>query len=157
MPTFYDTHNTRISFSTNEVELWLRRLRILYQIDKGRNYGDVIDYILSILQFIPAPLLLPLVHITMDTYSIDEIMLNDIARARMYMLEEWAADGHSDRPVKLTEFYRTLSPSALITVQQTTAASTKMTDDEQNSGQVTISTMPDFEEPAAPFDSNFAD
>jgi hypothetical protein len=72
------------------------------------------------------------------------------------MLEEWAADGHSDRPVKLTELYRTLSPSALITVQQTTTASTKMTDNELNSAQVTISTMPAFEDPAGSIDLTVA-
>jgi hypothetical protein len=155
MPAFYDTHNTRVPFSNNEVEIWLRRLRILYQIDKGRNYGEVIDYILSILQFIPANLLLPLVHIKMDTYATDEIMINDIARARMFVLEEWAADGDPHRPVSLTESYRTMSPIALVTAQQQTAAAvTKVTDNEVQS---TVIAIADYEEIAAVNDLNIDD
>ena len=118
MPTFFDAENARLSFTTNDVEMWLRRLRILYQIDKGRNYSEVIDLILSILQFIPSPILLPLSHVSMSTYATDEIMLNDIARARMFVLEEWAADGDPHRSVHLTEGYRTMSPNALLTSQQ---------------------------------------
>lgn len=154
IPTFYDVHNTRTPFTNNEVELWLRRLRILYRIDKGRNYGEVIDYILSILQFIPANLLLPLVHITMDTYVTDEIMLNDIARARMYILEEWATDGDPHRSVSLTESYRTMSPSALATAQQQTATSTKVAENGDNLFQSTVITASDFEDP---FEANSSD
>ncbi len=147
MPTFYDIHNTRVTFTNNEVEIWLRRLRILYQIDKGRNYGEVIDSILSILQFVPAALLLPLAHITMDTYLTDEVMFNDIARARMYLLEEWAADGDPHRSVSLIESYRTMSPSALMAAQQqTTAFATKVIDNVDNSFQSTVITVADSED-----------
>ncbi|CAF1342353.1 unnamed protein product [Rotaria sordida] len=131
LPNFYDAHNTCIPFTTINVELWLRRLRILYQIDKGRNYGEVIDYILSILQFIPATLLLTLMHTNMNTYSIDEIILNDIARARMYMLEEWAADGDPYRIISLTESYRIMSSSILsAAIQQSITSSTNVNNDE---------------------------
>jgi len=140
MPTFYDAHNVRVQFDNKDVERWLRRLRILYQIDKGRNYGEVIDHILSIFQFIPVNLLLPLVHITMETYSTDEIMLNDIARARMFVLEEWAADGDPHRSVCLTESYRTMSPSALMAAQQ------QIKVNEENSVQLTVITSADYEE-----------
>ncbi|CAF1679135.1 unnamed protein product, partial [Adineta ricciae] len=53
LPYFYDEHDKRMPFTTTNLELWLRRLRILYQIEKGQDYGEVIDRILSILQFIP--------------------------------------------------------------------------------------------------------
>ncbi|CAF0756102.1 unnamed protein product [Adineta steineri] len=149
MPTFYDTNNTRILFTNNELEIWLRRLRILYQVDKGRNYGEIIDHILSILQFIPANLLLPRTHITMDTYSVDEIMLNDIARARMYMLEDWATDGQPHRSVNLTESYRTFSPTALIFNQQTTT-----TANEEPPSQTTIIRTLDYEEETLSSDSD---
>jgi hypothetical protein len=152
MPTFYDIHNTRVSFDNTDVESWLRRLRILYQIDKGRNYGEVIDHLLSILQFIPTNLLLPLVHITMDTYSIDEIMLNDIARARMFVLEEWAADGDPHRSVCLTESYRTMSPSALMMIAQ---QQTKMDKNEDNSAQTIVITSADHQELAGADGLNF--
>ncbi|CAF0851387.1 unnamed protein product [Rotaria sp. Silwood1] len=146
MPNFYDVHNTQVPFSNNELEIWLRRLRILYQIDKGRNYGEIIDYILSILQFIPATLILSHVHITNDTYTTDEIMLNDLARARMFALEEWAADGDPHRSVSLTESYRTMSPNALIIAQQATTTTTEIITNEENSFQPTIITMSDNEE-----------
>ncbi|CAF2415151.1 unnamed protein product [Rotaria sp. Silwood2] len=146
MPTFYDAHNTQVPFSNNELEIWLRRLQILYQIDKGRNYGEVIDYILSILQFIPATLLLSHIHLTMNTYTTDEIMLNDLARARMFALEEWATDGNPHRSISLTESYRAMSPTALIIAQQATATITEVTDDEENSFQPTVITMSDDEE-----------
>ncbi|CAF0729130.1 unnamed protein product [Rotaria sp. Silwood1] len=141
LPNFYDAHNTCISFTTIEVELWIRRLRILYQIDKGRNYGEVIDYILSILQFIPATLLFTFMHSSINTYSIDETMLNDIVRARMYMLEEWAADGDPYRIVSLTDSYRTMSSNVFTTAaQQSINTSTNVNNDEQNSSQETIFT-----------------
>ncbi|CAM4885352.1 unnamed protein product [Rotaria socialis] len=146
MPAFYDVHNTQVSFSNNELEIWLRRLRILYQIDRGRNYGEVIDYILSILQFIPTTLLASHVHMTMDTYTADEIMLNDLNRARLYALEEWAADGDSRRSVNLTESYRTMSPSALIVAQQTTITTAQVSSNEENSFQPTIITMSNSDE-----------
>ncbi|CAF2721887.1 unnamed protein product [Rotaria sp. Silwood2] len=146
LPNFYDAHNICIPFTTIEVELWLRRLRILYQIDKGHNYGEVIDCILSILQFIPAALLFTLMHITINTFSIDETMLNDIARARMYMLEEWVADGDPYRIVSLTDSYRTMSPSVLATAaQQSITTSTNMNNDEQNSFQETTLTTSELE------------
>ncbi|CAF0969946.1 unnamed protein product [Rotaria sordida] len=146
MPTFYDGHNTQVPFSNSELETWLRRLRILYQIDKGRNYGEVIDYILSILQFIPATLLLSHSHIAMDTYTTDEIMLNDLARARMFALEEWISDGDPHRSVSLTESYRTMSPNALIIAQQAIATVTDVINNEEHSFQPTIITMSDNEE-----------
>ena len=127
MPTFYDSQHARLTFDTTEIELWLRRLRILYQIDKGRIYGGVIDSILGLLQFIPAALLVPVAHVTRETYLTDEIMLNDIARARMYLLEEWATDGDPFRSVGLTDSYRTLSPSVLATME---SAAPKLKDDE---------------------------
>jgi hypothetical protein len=157
MPAFYDAHNTRITFTSNEVEIWIRRLRILYQIDKGRNYGEVIDHILSILQFIPANLLLPLVHITVDTYSTDEIMLNDITRARMYVLEDWAADGDPHRPVNLTESYRTLSPSVLVTTEQTTIGTSKVPNNEENSVESSIISVSDYDEAHPVLDMNLTD
>ncbi len=158
MPTFYDAHNTRVLFTTTELELWLRRLRILYKIDKGRSYGEIIEYIISILQFIPAALLCTATHITMDTYSIDEIMLNDIARARMYMLEDWAADGDSYRLVTLTESYRAMIPSMLANAaQQSISLSTNMINDEQNSFQDTRLTSPDSETTALGFQFNLDD
>jgi hypothetical protein len=151
MPTFYDAYNNRVSFTTTDVELWLRRLRILYQIDKGRSYGEVIDYILSILQFIPTTLLCTLIHIAMESYSIDEMMLNDIARARMFMLEEWAADGDPYRLVNLTDSYRTMSPYALAsTVQQLEMTSTNINDE-------TISTSSDLDTATVIFQFNIAD
>ncbi len=158
MPTFYNSQNTRVTFTNTEVEIWLRRLRILYQIDKGRNYGDVIDYILSILQFVPTGLLLPLAHITADTYATDEIMFNDIARARMYVLEEWAADGDPHRLVSLTESYRTMSLSAIIAAQQqTTASATKVADNSNSSFDSTIITIADFSADASDNSSTNSD
>ena len=151
MPTFYDAHNNRVSFTTDDVELWLRRLRILYQIDKGRSYGEVIDYILSILQFIPTTLLCTLIHITMESYSIDEMMLNDIARARVFMLEEWAGDGDPYRLVSLTDSYRAMSPHALVsTNQQLQMSSTNINDE-------TISTASDLDTTTVVYQFNIAD
>jgi hypothetical protein len=147
LPTFFDAEHARLTFTTNDVELWLRRLRILYQIDKGRNYSEVIDLILSILQFIPSPILLPLAHISMSTYATDEIMLNDIARARMFVLEEWAADGDPHRSVHLTETYRTMSPYALLTNQQTPMTPTvKITEQHDPIADVTMIVSSDSEE-----------
>jgi len=158
MPDFYDSHNNRVPFTIADAELWLRRLRILYQIDKGRNYGEVIDSILSILQFIPASLVCTLTHITTDTYSIDEIMLNDIARARLYMLEDWASDGDPYRSVKLTDCYRTMSPNVLITTaQQLQTTSTNLINNERNSFQDTILTLSDSEATALAFHFNIPD
>ncbi|CAF2034831.1 unnamed protein product [Rotaria magnacalcarata] len=140
LPNFFDAHNTSISFTTIDVELWLRRLRILYRIDKTHYYGEVIDYILSILQFIPAIALFTFMHTTLDTCSIDGIILNDIARARMYILEEWATDGDPYRIVSLTDSYRTLSPSIFATndQQQLLTNSTNLINDEENSFRETI-------------------
>ena len=157
MPTFHDSNNTRVTFTNTEVEIWIRRLRILYQIDKGRNYGEVIDYIISILQFIPANLLLPLVHITVDTYSTDEIMLNDITRARMYVLEDWAADGDPYRFVTLTESYRTMSPSALITTQQITTDIPTVITNEANSVESSIISVSDYDETIPVVNLNITD
>jgi hypothetical protein len=152
MPIFYNVQNTRVPFTTTDLELWLRRLRILYQIDKGRNYGEVIDYILSILQFIPSTLLFNLTHITMDTYVIDEVMLNDIARARMYILEDWAADGDPYRLVNLTDSYRTMSATVL-----TTTVIPNVTNDEQNSLQETRLVPSDFQATALAFQFDIND
>jgi hypothetical protein len=158
MPIFYDSHNNRVSFTTTDVELWLRRLRILYQIDKGRSYGEVIDYILSILQFIPATLLCTLTHITMESYSIDEMMLNDIARARMYMLEEWAADGDPYRLVNLTDSYRTMLPYVLAsTAQQLQTILTNSIPDEHNNVPETIFIASNLDAAAIPFHFNIDD
>lgn len=133
LPNFYDDNNTSIQFTTADVELWVRRLRIIYQIDKGQYYDEVIDYILSILQFIPAIKLFSLMHTAIDTYSIDNMILNDIARARMYMLEEWATDGDSYRLVSLSDSYRTMSLNVLTTtIQQTINGSADSIHDEAN-------------------------
>ena len=151
MPTFFDAENVRLSFVTNDVELWLRRLRILYQIDKGRNYSEVIDLILSILQFIPAQILLPLTHVSASTYATDEIMLNDIARARMFVLEEWAADGNPYRSVHLTVGYRMMSPSALLINQQLPMTPTiKSFDLDDRIADVTMIVSSDSEESNSP-------
>lgn len=150
MPTFYDAQNTRVLFTNQDVESWLRRLRILYQIDKGQNYGEIIDYLLSILQFIPTNLLLPLVHITTETYSVDEIMIGDIARARMFVLEEWAADGNPHRSVSLTESSRTMSPSVLLAAEQ----QIKIQNNEQNVGPTTVITLADYENSTTVYELN---
>jgi len=158
MPIFYDAHKNCVPFTTTDLELWLRRLRILYQIDKGRDYGEVIDYILSILHFIPATLLYTLTNITLDTYSIDEIMLNDIARARMFMLEDWASDGDPYRLVKLPDTYRTMSPNVLLTIaQQLQTTSINVIDNEQNSFQEAIHTSSDASSTAPGFHFNIDD
>ncbi|UJR25436.1 hypothetical protein I4U23_006783 [Adineta vaga] len=139
LPHFYDEHDRRMPFTTTNLELWLHRLRILYQIDKGREYGEVIDRILSIFQFIPTNLLSSALHITMATYRIDEIMLNDIARARMYMFEEWTTDGDPYRSVNLTESYRLLSSNSLILMnEQSMSYSINKSNDEQIHSQETI-------------------
>jgi hypothetical protein len=119
IPEFKDMNHKSVPFTAEDIECWLRRLRILYQIDKDHNYADIIFYILSILQFVPASLLIPLVRITMASYSIDEMILNDIARARMYMLEEWTTDGHRCRAVRLSDLYQTMSPQAIAIARQT--------------------------------------
>lgn len=126
--------------------MWVRRLRILYQIDKGRNYGDVIDSILSILQFIPTTLLLSHVHMTIDTYATDEILLNDLARARLYVLEEWTADGESHRSVTLAESFRTMSPNALLIAQETISTTNQENQTQDNSFQATTITSSDTED-----------
>lgn len=147
MPKSYNKQDTRVTWTENEVKIWLRRLRILYQIDKGRNYGEVIDRILSILQYIPSSIISRNIHMTSDTYAIDEVMLNDIARARMHLLEEWASDGNSHRPVTLTEGYRTLSPNALLTAQQSaTTTAGKTTDTEEIALQSLVVTLTDAED-----------
>lgn len=154
MPTFYDKTNTRVPFSNTELEVWLRRLRILYQIDKGRYYGDVIDHILSILQFVSADLLCPLARITPETYATDEVMLNDIARARMHFLEEWASDGNAHRQVNLTKGYKTLSPSALVNTPPPPIISEKPSENADYLFQATV-----ISSTAAvdPFDTNSTD
>ena len=157
MPTFYNAHHAQISFTNSELETWIRRLRILYQIDKGRNYGEVIDCILSILQFVPATLLLPLVHVTMETCTSDEIMFNDIARARMCALEEWVTDGNSYRPVSLPECYRAMSLSAMGTAQQTTTTTVEVAAEEETTFQSTIITVSDNDEPGATHGFNITD
>ena len=106
IPTFYDAYRHRTPFTSADVALWLRRLRILYCIEKIRDYDEVIDSILSILQFIPGADIFKLAHKTAESCQIDETMINDIARARMYMLEEWASDGNEYRSVDLTDSYR---------------------------------------------------
>jgi hypothetical protein len=91
----------------------------------------------------------------MDTYLVDEAMLNDIARARMYMLEEWAADGDPYRVVNLTESYRTMSPSVLVTTAIN--ASKNVINDEQNSLQETRLTSPDSQAATLAFQFDIAD
>lgn len=110
IPKFHDKNNQKISFGAAEIELWIRRLRILYQIDRGRQYGDAIDRITSILQYIPGAMLATLTRIRRETFSIDEMFLNDVARARMFMLEEWSSDGLSVRNICLAHAYYAMSP-----------------------------------------------
>ena len=125
MPSFYDKHNAPLPFTLVHVELWLRRLRILYRIDQGRYYDEVAEKILAILQFIPASLLCSVAHLTMETHSNDEAILNDLARARLFMLEEWAADGVAYRPAHLTVSYQTMSPHVLAMTAERAATKTK--------------------------------
>jgi hypothetical protein len=117
MPTFFDANNTCLSMASADVERWLQRLRILYQIHKGQYYQDVIDRIISILQFIPSNILLTHVHASGKAHVADESMLNDIMRARMFILEEWAADGDPFCSVSLNESYRAASFDVLVTVE----------------------------------------
>ena len=156
MPTFFSADNARISFTNHDAEVWLRRLRILYQIHKGHNYEEVIESIVSILQYIPSTILLPLLRPSMETYTTDEMMLNDISRARMFVLEEWAADGEPYRPVCLAEPYRTMSLSSLITTaaEQLVVPMTKLDDQEQNSREATLNTTSDSETTTLPTDSD---
>lgn len=155
IPTFYNENKAKVPFTANEVNTWLRRLRILYQIDKGRNYSEVIDSILSILQFIPANILLPFVQPTTETYSALETMLNDISRARMCFLEDWAADGSSNRPVILSESYRTMFLSTTAPVEQAaTTVSTKSVENEETAFQSVITITSDPEELISPSDTD---
>jgi hypothetical protein len=139
MPNFYDKHNVPVAFTLADVELWLRRLRILYRIDQGRYYDQVAEKILAILQFIPTSLLCPVAHLTMETHSNDETILNDLARARLFMLEEWAADGVAYRPAQLTASYQTMSPHVLAMTGECAVAKTgAIVDKEPSSVQQTI-------------------
>ena len=159
MPSFYDACKATIPVTSADVELWLRRLRILYQIDKGRNYGEVIDRILSILQFVPATLLYTLAHVTTDTYLTDEIMLNDIARARMFLLEEWTSDGHACRLIRLTDSYRALALELLTPRVEPSAPppTSKVLNDERSSLQEIMLTASQSGVPTVPYDLNFTD
>ncbi|CAF0789627.1 unnamed protein product [Adineta ricciae] len=154
IPTFYNESKAKVPFTVNEVNAWLRRLRILYQIDKGRNYSEVMDSILSILQFIPTSILLPFVQPTTDTYSALEIMLNDISRARMCLLEDWASDGNFNRPVALSESYRTMFLSATAPVEQAATVSTKPVENEETAFQSVITITSDPEELISPSDTD---
>ena len=156
MPTFFNADNARIPFTTTETEVWLRRLRILYQIHKGHNYEEIIDLIISILQYIPSNILLPFIRLNVETYTTDEMMLNDISRARMFVLEEWGSDGEAYRSVCLTEAYRTMSPNILVTATnvQLVSSMTKFDDHEQNSREATLNTTSDSEATTLPTDSD---
>lgn len=114
IPTFYDKDDDLIPFTSTDVDQWLRRLRILYRVDKGEHYGEVIDLILGILQFVPGADICKWAQETDENYSMDDPMINDIARARMYMLEEWGSDGNAYRSVKLTNSYRATRTNASI-------------------------------------------
>ena len=158
MPSFYDACNASIPVTSADVELWLRRLRILYKIDKGRNYSEVIDRILSILQFVPATLLYTLAHVTTDTYLTDEIMLNDIARARMFLLEEWASDGHAYRPIRLTDSYRNMAVGLLTPrVEPSAPSPSKILDEGRSSLRDIMLTASQSAVPTVPYDLNFTD
>jgi hypothetical protein len=87
----------------------------------------------------------------MESYSIDEMMLNDIARARMFMLEEWAGDGDPYRLVNLTDSYRTMSPYVLAS----TAQQLQMT--LTNINQEIISTASDSDAAGVVFQFNIED
>ncbi|UJR23467.1 hypothetical protein I4U23_026468 [Adineta vaga] len=154
MPNFYNEQKTTIPFTNNELEMWLRRLRILYQIDKGRNYGEVIDSILSILQFVPTNILVPLLHPTTDTYVMIESMLNDISRARLYTLEDWASDGDSHRLVVLPEAYQILAVSNLVAAQETIEFHTKLPENVESSFQSVVTITSDQEEPISSLDTD---
>ena len=154
LPTFYNESKAKVPFTANEVNMWIRRLRILYQIDKGRNYNEVMDSILSILQFIPASILLPFVQPTTDTYSALEIMLNDISRARMCFLEDWAADGNSNRPVALSDSYRTMFLSAAAPVEEAGIVPARPVENVESAFQSVITITSDPEELISPSDTD---
>lgn len=139
LPYFYAAPEQRVPFTLADLELWLRRLRVLYQIEKGRAYGEVIDCVLSVLQFVPAAVLADVLHVTPETCVIDELILNDIARARMHMLEDWATDGESYRPVKLTDAYR------LLLLSSGHESSTEKMNDEQLRSQETAFVSADLD------------
>ena len=144
MPSFYDRHHASVHFTLVDVELWLRRLRILYRIDQGRYYDQVAEKILAILQFVPTSLLCSVTHWTMQTYLHDETILNDLARARMFMLEEWGADGVAYRSVHLSASYRTMSPTVLAFAAEHHLSKTgKVFDKEPSSVHQTISSASD--------------
>ena len=92
IPTFYDAYHSLILFTSNSVILWFRRLGILYLIHHEGYYGEVIDSILGILQFVPTKALISLLHATNESCDIDKLILNDFVRTRMCMLEESASD-----------------------------------------------------------------
>ena len=74
----------------------------------------------------------------METYATDELILNDITRARMHALEEWTADGDPYRQVILTKSYQTMSLHVLIDTQQATDTTQKLPTDETNNFQATV-------------------
>lgn len=145
MPTFYDKTNTRVPFTETELKVWFRRLSILYQIDKGRNYGEVIDNILRIFQFISTEILFKNVRLVPETYATDEVLVNDIARARMHFFEEWASDGNPHRPVTLTKGYQTFSPNILVNTPLPSVTSEKTEDVLQSTTMSPIGVIDPFE------------
>ncbi|CAF0745970.1 unnamed protein product [Didymodactylos carnosus] len=109
IPKYFDSTSSRIKFSSEEIELWLKRLKILYSIDKTRYFEQIIEHILSLLHFISSTLILPLLKITSPT---DEQLLNDLLRARLFFLEEF--DGNEvKRLIRLPESYRTFITTTL--------------------------------------------
>lgn len=114
MPTFYDADHHLTPFTSTDVTLWLRRLHVLYRIDQERYYGEVIDLILSVLQFVPAIYIDKSVYKITPSYSSDTTMVNDIVRARMHMLEQYTSDGNVYRSVNLTVSYRVAAMNASV-------------------------------------------
>ncbi|CAF1131973.1 unnamed protein product [Didymodactylos carnosus] len=103
IPKYFDSTSSKIKFSTEEIKLWLKRLQILYSIDKSRYFEQITEQILSVLHFIPSVCILPLLKIASST---DEQLVNDLSRARLFFLEEF--DGNEvKRPIQLSDSYCT--------------------------------------------------
>lgn len=107
IPKFFNGENQQIQFDEAQLEVCLRRLKILYRIERGKFYSRIVDSILSVLQFFPSNIFFPFFQISSNEhFSTDEILLNDLQRARMLFLEDFTADGETHRPVVLSDAFR---------------------------------------------------
>ncbi|CAF0957679.1 unnamed protein product [Didymodactylos carnosus] len=112
IPKYLDSNSSPLTFTNDEIRLWLKRLQVLYTIDKCRYFEGIIEQILSLLQFIPSTIILQLFKITSLT---DEQLLNDLLRARLFFLEGF--DGTDVKClIQLPDAYRTFIK--MTTVQQ---------------------------------------